>query len=237
MTPTDPPSPAASPPTRILVVDDHPLLREGIVQLLNCQPGWVCCAQAGTTQEAQAMVDQHQPDLVLLDLRLGTGDGFELLADWSRRLPHLPVLVISQGEEEIYAERALRAGARGYLMKDQAADEVVLAVRSVLAGEIYASRRVGLRVLQRSLGPPAEAGGSGLDRLTTRELQVFQWLGAGLSTRCIADQLHLSYKTVETHRENIKRKLGLKDAAALIHCATAWMVAEVLPVDGKPVKR
>jgi DNA-binding NarL/FixJ family response regulator len=206
-----------------LVVDDHPLFREGLVQLLDRQPGWVCCAQAATTQAALAAVDQCQPDLVLLDLRLGTGDGFELLANWSHQRPHLPVLVLSQGDEDIYAERALRAGARGYLMKDQAADEVVAAVRTVLAGQLYASRRVGLLVLQRSLGSPVTAGGSGLDRLTTRELQVFQWLGAGLSTRRIADQLHLSYKTIETHRENIKHKLALRDAPALTHCATTWV--------------
>jgi DNA-binding NarL/FixJ family response regulator len=218
-----------TPPTRILVVDDHPLFREGLASLLDRQPGWVCCAQVGTIEEAQRAVDQDQPDLVLLNLRLGTGDGLELLADWSRQRPHMPVLVLSQCDEAIYAERALRAGARGYLMKDQAAGAVVKAVGTVLAGEIYASRRVGLLVLQRYLGFPAKAGKSRLGQLTTRELQVFQWLGAGLSTRRVADQLHLSHKTIETHRENIKRKLDLRDATVLIHCATGWVATGMLP--------
>ena len=227
-----PASPSENPETRILVVDDHPLFRQGVAELIAHEPGWVCCGQAGNVREAWAAVERCQPHLVLLDLRLGASDGLDLLADLTGRLPHLPVLILSQCDELVYAERALRAGARGYIMKDQATEEIVLAVRSVLAGKIYASRLMGLRVLQRSIGLTTQSERSSLDLLSTRELQVFQRLGAGLSTREIAVQLHLSHKTIETHRDHIKQKFGLPNAAALVRCASAWVETEIPPGSG-----
>jgi len=133
------------------------------------------------------------------------------------------VLVLSQCDETLYAERALHAGARGYIMKDQATEEVVVAIRAVLRGELYLSRRMGLRILQRSLGRPPGRGDSELESLSDRELQVLQLLGAGLGTRQIAERLHVSFKTVETHRENAKRKLGVTNGVGLVRYATSWV--------------
>jgi DNA-binding NarL/FixJ family response regulator len=209
--------------TRILVVDDHPLFREGVVQTVNRQRDWVCCGEIGNAIEALAAADRCKPDLVLLDLRLGMSDGLALLSDLNRGFPQLPVLVLSQCDETLYAERALHAGARGYVMKDQATEEVVVAIRAVLQGELYVSRQMGLRVLQKSLERPKQPSGSDLDSLSDRELQVLQLLGAGLTTRAIAADLYVSFKTVETHRENLKHKLGLMDAAGLIRYATSWV--------------
>jgi DNA-binding NarL/FixJ family response regulator len=209
--------------TRILVVDDHPLLREALASVINRQKDFVCCGVAGSALEAQKAVSILQPDLVLLDLWLNGGDGLELIKSFKSQFPSLQILVLSQFDEALYAERSLRAGALGYVMKEQPSKEVLAAIRTVLGGEIYVSPRVAARVLHKACEMKRENRNGRVENLTDRELQVLQLLGAGMSTRKIADELTLSFKTVETHRENIKRKLGLGDAVELIRYAADWV--------------
>jgi DNA-binding NarL/FixJ family response regulator len=207
---------------RLLIVDDHPVLREGLKGLIDRSKDLVCCGEAGSVAEAREAVAWHKPDLVILDLRLKSGDGLELIKSLKARFPGLRILVLSQYEAPLYVERALRAGAMGYVVKEQAANEVLGAIRAVLAGEVYLTRGMAARLLHKFVGAQPEATSEGTEPLTDRELHVLHLLGSGMSTREIATELNLSFKTVETHRENIKRKLGLQGAAALIHYATEW---------------
>jgi DNA-binding NarL/FixJ family response regulator len=207
---------------RILVVDDHPLVRDGLVQLIKHQRGLTCCGEASDIRQAQDLVEKTNPDLVVIDLRLEKGDGLDLIKILHARSPSLRILVLSQLDELLYAERVLKAGAHGYLMKEEAAQEVVTAIRMILAGELYVSSKMSGVILRKMVLSTSGRGGTGVESLTDRELQVFQMLGSGKSTRRIASELFLSFKTVETHRENIKAKMGFPDAATLIHQATIW---------------
>ncbi len=209
--------------TRVMVVDDHPLVREGLQAMISRQPDLICCGEADSAAGTQEAIESCKPDLLLLDLRLRSDDGLELVKALIARFPSLRILVISQFDEALYAERALRAGARGYVMKEQVTDEVLNAIRTILAGELYVSPRIAALALHKMIETRPAAPRGGLESLTDRELQVFQLLGAGLSTRHIATKLHLSFKTVETHRENIKHKLGLPDAAELARRAADWV--------------
>jgi DNA-binding NarL/FixJ family response regulator len=207
---------------RILVVDDHPMMRGGLIQLVNRQIDMTCCGEAGTAVEAHSAVTRLKPNLVIMDLRLKEGDGLELIKSLRSQFAGLRILVLSQYDAPHYVERALRAGASGYVVKDQAAEEVLSAIRSVLAGEVYLTRTLAARLLQTFVGTVPGTPRAGIELLTDRELHVLHLLGAGLSTRKVAAELSLSFKTVETHRENIKRKLGLRGAAELIHYASEW---------------
>jgi len=209
--------------TRIPVADDHPLFREGLVQLINRERDLVCCGETDSAPATQTAIAAQKPDLLVLDLRLKQGDGLELIKALKTHFPDLPVLVLSQHDETLYAERALRAGARGYVMKEEATEEVLNAMRTILKGELYVSRKMSVVVLQKLVGSPSATSGRQIERLSDRELQVFQMLGSGMSTRQVAAQLHLSFKTVETHRENIKHKLGLRDSAELVRHAAHWV--------------
>jgi DNA-binding NarL/FixJ family response regulator len=211
-------TPALKP--RILVVDDHPMVRDGLRRLLGQESDLIWCGEAGTVAETHTAVAALKPDLVILDLRLKGGDGLELIKSLKAQHPDLRILILSQYEAPIYVERALRAGALGYVIKEQAAEEILKAIRSVLAGEVYLTRGMAALLLRRFVGLGAKPAEGGIEPLTDRELHVLQLLGTGLSTRQIATELNLSFKTIETHRENIKRKLGLRGAAALIHYAT-----------------
>jgi DNA-binding NarL/FixJ family response regulator len=217
---------------RILVVDDHPMIREGVARLLSQQEDLVCCGEAATAAQTMALVQSGKPDLVILDLRLKGGDGLELIKSLKALYPDLRILILSQYEAPLYAERALRAGALGYLIKEQGAEEVLSAIRTVLSGQVYLTRGTAALLLHKYVGTPNRSSPEGVQQLTDRELHVLGLLGAGLSTREIAAELKLSFKTVETHRENIKRKLGLQGAAALIHYATNWAAqqASLAPV-------
>lgn len=214
--------PSSKSKTRVLVVDDHPLVRNGLIRLINNQDDLVCCGEAGTVQEAQVAVAKEKPDLLILDLRLKSGDGLELIKSLRAQFPELRILIVSQYDAIIYIERALRAGASGYVIKDQAAEEVLTAIRTVLTGEVYLTRGMAALLLHRFVLAAPKGSSSRVEPLTDRELHVLQLLGGGMSTREIATELKLSFKTVETHRENIKRKLGLRGAAALVHFATEW---------------
>jgi DNA-binding NarL/FixJ family response regulator len=207
---------------QVLVVEDHPVVCAGLMELIRNQPDLACSGTADSTAAAKRIVEQSEPDLMLLDLRLKSGDALELIK--SMRVEHskVKVLVLSQYDELIFAERALRAGASGYIMKENATDEVLRAVRKVLAGDLYFSDRVAAAVVQRTLRERPSASRVGMESLSDREMQVFQLLGASYSAREIAEQFHLSRKTVETHCENIKHKLNVNSAAELKEFARKW---------------
>jgi len=217
-------------PTRILIVEDHPVVREGLTAMIQRQPDLVCCGEADGVGTALTAVAKYKPELAIVDLRLRTGDGLELIKTLKAQDPALRILVVSQFEETVYAERAMRAGAQGYVMKEQAAQEVMAAIRTILGGGVYASPRIFALALKRMVESRPITSGSSVENLTDRELEVFQLLGAGLSTRKIARQLSLSIKTVETHRQSIKHKLGLQDANELVRKATDWVGDHALPV-------
>jgi len=207
----------------VLVVDDHPLFRHGVTLLIDRQSDLYCCGEADSVASAQAAVATKKPRVVLLDLRLGNEDGVELIKALKARFASLHILVLSQHDEALYAERALRAGANGYIMKEEATDEVLIALRTVLAGQPYVSRKMAALVLHKMLENKPNQRGDGIVNLSDRELQVFQLIGTGLSARQIATDLHLSSKTIHTHRENIKNKLGLHTAAELVCHASDWI--------------
>jgi DNA-binding NarL/FixJ family response regulator len=211
----------------ILVVDDHPMVRDGLSRLISRQDDLVCCGEAGTVAEAQAAVARLKPDLAILDLRLKGGDGLELIKSLKLQYPDLRMLVLSQYEAPLYMERALKAGAMGYVVKEQAAEEILKAIRTVLQNEIFLTRGMAALLLKKLIGPGPKLSKPGAEPLTDRELHVLQLLGTGLSTREISVELHVSFKTVESHRENIKRKLGLRSASALVHYATEWAREQV----------
>jgi len=204
---------------RILVVEDHPLVREGLVRLLDRQTDMACCGQTDGVASTPAAVQALGPDLVLLDLTLKDGDGLELLGDLVQQFPGLRVLVLSQHDEDTHAELTLRNGALGYVMKQEATQEVIAAIRTVLGGEIHLSHRMAARLLRKFTTPKAPGLGQGDENLTDRELEVLQLLGGGLSTREIADELKLSIKTVETYREHLKSKLGIASGSQLTQYA------------------
>src|SRR5881409_1722177 len=215
--------------SRITVVEDHPVLCDGLMQLINSQPDLACAGVADNTCDAKRVVEQRKPDLVVLDLRLKGGDSLELIKSLRVEHPEVKVLVLSQYDELIFAERALRAGASGYIMKENATDEVLRALRKVLTGDLYFSERVATAVVQRMLREKPIASRDGVERLSDREMQVFQLLGASYSPREIAEQFHLSRKTIETHCEKIKHKLSLHNAAELKHFARRWAVENMTP--------
>jgi len=207
---------------RVLVVDDHPFFQTGIIQWINRHPTLACCGAAGTVVAARRAVTQLRPDIVLLDLRLPDGDGLELVRELHQDFPDLRIIALSQYDEMEYAHRAIRAGARGYVMKSRAAETVLAAIQATLRGEVYVSRPVAAR-LTHNLFPDPASGVSDLARLSDRELEVFQLLGAGCRAREIAEHLKISPKTVDTYREHLKDKLCLSDGSALVRMATLWV--------------
>ena len=210
---------------RVYIVDDHPVVRQGIAQLLDQEPDLTVCGEAEEAHGVLEAFKARRPDLAIVDLSLKGSDGFSLLKDLKARAPKVPVLVLSMHDESIYAERVLRVGARGYIMKEAAPAELVSAIRRVLSGEIYLSRKMGSKILERVAGGRDSEARSSLEALSDRELQVFRMIGRGLSTRQIAGQLHLSVKTIESHREHIKAKLGLENSTELVQQAAlirAW---------------
>ncbi len=219
-----PTTPAPTAKRRILMVDDHPLMRAGLALLFNSTPDLEVVAEAGSAAAAVGMVSRIKPDVVVLDLGLPDRNGLEVLKDFHALDPNLPVLVVSMHDEMLYAERTLRAGARGYVMKEAGGDRLLEATRAVLEGRVFVSARVSSELLG-NLGRKALSTSSKdlmLDRLSDREFEIFRLLGEGQSTRTIAERLRLSPKTVDAHRANIKSKLNLKDGAALVRQAVRW---------------
>lgn len=214
----------ATPPrkARILIVDDHPIVRQGLVQMLGHEPDMEACGEAESAAEALKAIAAAAPDAAIVDLSLKDSSGLELLKDIRVRYPRLPVLVLSVYDESMYAERALRAGARGYMMKEEAAEKVVTAIRRILAGQIYLSEAMASRLLHVLVDGRPAAGLSPAERLSDRELEVFQLIGQGFGNTEIARRLHLSPKTVETYRGHIKEKLNLSGATELLQHAIQW---------------
>jgi DNA-binding NarL/FixJ family response regulator len=211
-------------PTRILLVDDHPVVRQGMAVILNGEPDWEVCAEAeGMSQALKCFLD-HRPDLVLTDLTLENGSGIELIKELVSMQPDVKVIAISMHDETLYAERVLRAGGKGYLRKDEKPQQMVGAIRCVLDGRIHLSEKMTHRMLSRTVTGTGDAGMTPIEMLTDRELEVLHQIGNGIPTRKIADNLHISHKTVETYRENIKSKLNLANGTELTQRAVRWVL-------------
>jgi len=217
---------AAQEKKRILIVDDHPMMRQGLEQLIGAEPDLAVCGEAENAEAALGSIGTLKPDLVLADISLPGKNGLELIKDFQALQPGLPVLVISMHDESLYAERVLRAGGRGYIMKQEGGKKLMQAIRQVLDGKIYVSEKMSADILEIFSGHRPGAKSSPVEKLTDREFEVFQLLGQGKGTRDIAEKLHLSVKTVEVHRANIKAKLDLKTAAELVHFAVRWSEAQ-----------
>jgi DNA-binding NarL/FixJ family response regulator len=209
--------------TRVLIVDDHPMTRAGLVHVINHQPDLVICGEAENAAEALDAVGARRPDLVLADITLPGKSGLELIKDIKAIRPELPILVISMHDESLYAERVLRAGARGYITKQEGGEKLLQAVRHVLSGQIYVSEKMSAHILERFSGGQAAPVCSLVAQLSDREFGVFELLGKGLSAHQIAARLHISTKTVDAHRANIKAKLVIKTTSELISYAARWI--------------
>jgi DNA-binding NarL/FixJ family response regulator len=209
---------------KVLLVDDHPVVREGIAQIIRQAGGLEVCAQADCPEQALLAVSTSKPDVAVLDLGLGASSGLGLIQDLKELHPRLPLLALSMHDESLYAERVLRAGASGYIMKQEVAEQFVEAVRKVLGGGIYLSERMSARMLERLSGrkTAATAATAAIDRLSDRELEVLRLVGRCMSTRDIAAKLFLSVKTVETHLDHVKTKLGLESGRELFRYAIVW---------------
>jgi DNA-binding NarL/FixJ family response regulator len=211
---------------RIMIIDDHPLMRKGLALTLDTEPDLAVVGQAATAEEALTVFEKADPDLAIVDISLPGMSGLELIKHLHLLKPGIGILVVSRHEETLYAERAIRAGARGYVMKLEAGNVMVLAVRRVLDGGIYVSEEINERLLMGIAAGQRHLAHSPLEVLSDRELEVFELTGRGLGTREIADRLHLSIKTVESYRARIKSKLNLTNAAELMQHAVQWVESE-----------
>jgi len=207
---------------RILLVDDHPIVRDGLAEAINHESDLTVCATAEDRQEALRAIELTKPELVVVDLMLKSSSGLELIKDVHARWPRLLILVVSMHDETLYAERVLRAGARGYITKQQATRDILFAIRRVLGGGIYLSEKTASTVLARLTSQPQTVSDSIADVLADRELQVFEMTGRGLTTREIAEQLRIDMKTVDTYRTRIKEKLNLESTSELLKVAIRW---------------
>lgn len=205
---------------QILIVDDHPIMRQGLSQLINHELNLQVCGEAEDAKTAMEMMGKLKPDLVLLDISLPDKNGIELIKDFRSRGFHAPVLVVSMHDESLYAERVLRAGGKGYIMKQEGGKNLTAAIQQILSGKVYVSESISAKILNAF----SESGAKeqGMNLLSDRELQVFELMGLGKSTREISQQLHISVKTVEVHRMNIKKKLAIKTGTELVHRAVNW---------------
>ncbi|MFP4139531.1 MAG: response regulator transcription factor [Phycisphaerae bacterium] len=208
--------------TRIAIVDDHPMVRQGIRVVLQAEGGFEVCGEAESVSEALQMLSREKPDLAIVDLHLKNSSGLELIKDVQVRQPDLPILVLSMRDEGFYAERVLRAGARGYVTKEEGPKKIVEGIRRVLAGDIFLSDQMASKVMSKIVGGLDKPGDSPMDSLTDRELEVFELIGQGLPTREVAQRLHISPKTVDSHREHIKEKLKLDNSTDLLKHAIEW---------------
>ncbi len=211
---------------RILVVDDHPIVRQGLALLINREPDLVVCGEAEEAQGALHVLSSSRPDVLIVDISLNGPDGLDLLKTIRTTHPTLPVLILSMHDESIYAERALRAGANGYIMKQEATEKVLVAVRRILSGEIYVSDRIANKMLKHYITGAGTLRNSSIADLSDRELEVFRLIGEGHGTRQIAEELHLSIKTVESYQAHIKEKLSLRSARELMQHAIQWSMNE-----------
>jgi len=209
---------------RVLLVDDHPIVRQGLARLIEREADLSVCGEAEGAHTAFHAIETLRPDIVLLDISLNGPDGLEVLKEIRVKTGSLPVLILSMHDESIYAERAMRAGANGYIMKQEATEKVLIAIRRILQGDVYLSDRLTTTMLQQYVRGGAATKSSPLLNLTDRELEVFRLIGEGHGTRQIADELHLSVKTIESYQAHIKEKLALRNARELVQHAIEWTV-------------
>jgi DNA-binding NarL/FixJ family response regulator len=210
---------------RVLVVDDHPLVRDWLSRLINQQDDMICCGGACAASEVLDAIDTLRPDLLITDLSLDGTPGIELVKNIKARTPALPVLVLSMYDETLYAERAIHAGAIGYVCKSASAESVLAAIRTTAAGQVYLSQAMSAAVLSKFAGRPCGHAASEVAQMSDRELEIFDLIGHGKSSREIAEALHLSIKTVESYKTRIKDKLGLTSAAGMLQHAVQWVLA------------
>src|ERR1700722_8510720 len=210
----------------VFVVDDHPIVRQGLALLINQEADLAVCGQAEEMHSALSAIHAIKPDILIVDISLNGPDGLELLKNIRLTAPRLPVLILSMHDESIYAERALRAGANGYIMKQEATEKVLVALRRILSGEIYVSDRIGNKMLKHYITGSGTLRHSSIADLSDRELEVFRLIGEGHGTRQIAEELHLSVKTVESYQAHIKEKLSLRSARELMQHAIQWNMNE-----------
>jgi DNA-binding NarL/FixJ family response regulator len=220
------PSSVPSKKNRVFLVDDHPIVRQGLTYLISRESDLAVCGEAEDSHAALQTMGTAKPDILIVDISLNGPDGLDLLKEVRARYPELPVLILSMHDESIYAERALRAGAQGYIMKQEATDKVLVALRRILSHEIYVSERIANRMLQRYIGNHATGRPSSIADLTDRELEVFRLIGEGHSTRRIAEELHISVKTVESYQAHIKEKLSLRSSRELVQHAIQWSIGD-----------
>ena len=207
---------------KVLLVDDHPIVRQGIRRLIEKEPGLLVCGEAEDAADALEVIEQERPDVIVLDLSLKNSSGFDLILDVKQRWENVRILVLSMYNEDVYAERVLRAGASGYIMKQEAPKKVVTAIWAVLNGSVYVSDKVSANILQSMAGKRTAT--SSVDSLSDRELQVFQMIGEGLTHQQIADKLMLSVKTIESHVEHIKDKMRISSGRELLQRAIEWVL-------------
>ncbi len=212
---------------KVLLVDDHPIVRQGLGQLINEEADLIIAGEAEDFQQALKALDEVHPDVAIVDISLKDRSGIELIKEIKAKQPNLPILVLSMHDESLHAERVLRAGAKGYIMKQEATEQVMNAIRKVLKGEVYLSDRMASRMVNRLVAGPQNVGGSPIERLSDREFEVFQMIGHGVGPSEIAEKLGLSVKTVETHRERIKEKLNLASGSELIRYAMQYVMDEM----------
>lgn len=208
---------------KVFLVDDHPLVREWLSQLIQREEDLMVCGEAEDTHDAIVKIGETKPDIVIADISLKTTHGLELVKDLQAQFPKLPVLVLSMHDESLYAERVLRAGAMGYITKQESTRKVLQAIRQVLSGQIFVSEKMAARMVHKLVAGRQQEHTSPVERLTDRELEVFQLIGKGQGTRKIAEELHLGIKTVESYRARIKDKLKLEDGTQLLQQAIQWV--------------
>jgi DNA-binding NarL/FixJ family response regulator len=211
---------------RVFIVDDHPIVRQGLALLINREADLAVCGDAEEAGAALQGVESLHPDIVLVDISLNGPDGLDLLKSVRACNHRLPVLILSMLDETLYAERALKAGASGYIMKQEATEKVLVAIRRILGGDVYVSDRIAKLMMHHFVGGTPAPGDSPVAGLTDRELEVFRLIGEGHGTRQIAEELHISVKTVESYQAHIKEKLSLRNARELVQCAIQWTIRE-----------
>ncbi len=217
---------AASGKRKVFIVDDHPVVRDGLTVLINHEHDLYVCGQAAQARQALSLISELKPDVAIVDITLEDSDGIGLTKDIKARYPKLPVIVLSMHDESIYAERALHAGARAYLMKDAVSDKIITAIHTVLSGEIYVSDIMAKKLLRKLAGNHVDAIETPIHNLTDREFEVFRCIGEGSKPSRIAQRMHLSVKTVETYIARIREKLDLADSAQLLRYAIKWAASE-----------
>lgn len=211
---------------KVLLVEDHPIMRSGIAQLIAQESDLMVCGEAENAHGALRVIEETEPDIAVVDISLKDSNGIELIKDIKIRWPNLAVLVLSMHEESFYAERALRAGAMGYVAKAEVSAKVITGIRQVLSGSVYVSEKISSKMLRKLVGGTKELEVAPIDRLSDREFEVFELIGQGLQTREIASKLNLSVKTIDAHREHIKHKLKLESATELLKYAVQWLQFE-----------